>query len=95
MDKPINKQAALFLSRNKRCETVQEALEGACNAILRGDLSDKLALAFHGDFGPDPIVKFEICIRKDIKTPGEFTYKSNTKITHSLGEGCSFYGLKP
>lgn len=95
MDKPINKQAALFLSRNKRCETVQEALEGACNAILRGDLKDKLALAFQGDFGPDPIVSFEISIRKDIKTPGHFTYRSKTKIKHDLGEGCSFYGLKP
>lgn len=95
MDQPTNKPAALFSSRHKRCETVQEALEGACNAILRGDLKDKLALAFNGDFGPDPVVTFQISIRKDIKTPGNFTYKSNTKITHDLGEGCAFYGLQP
>jgi len=92
---PVDKQSALFLSRHRRCETVQEALEGAVNHILSGNLNKQLAEVFTGGFGPEPWVTFQITIRTDPKERGCFSYKANTKVGHDIGNPVSFYGLKP
>jgi hypothetical protein len=92
---PVNKQSALFLSRHRRCETVQEALEGAMNHLLTGKLNEQLAEVFAGGFGPEPWVTFQITIRQDPKETGTFSYQSNTKVGHDVGASVRLYGLKP
>lgn len=92
---PIDKQSALFLSKHRRCETVQEALEGGINHLLSGKLNDQLAEVFSGGFGPSPWITFQITIRQDPKESGTFVYKSNTKVGHDIGNPVSLYGLKP
>jgi hypothetical protein len=93
--KPINKQASLFLTRHRRCETVQEALNGAVNHIISGKINEQLAQVFSGSFGPEPWVTFQFTIRRDPQAPGTFAYHSNTKVGHDIGESIRFFGLKP
>jgi hypothetical protein len=93
--KPVDKQASMFLTRKRRIETVQEALEGAVNHLINGGMHEHLARAFTGSFGPEPWVAFTVTIRRDPKDPGLFTYASSTKIGHELGSSVQFYGLKP
>jgi hypothetical protein len=92
---PANKQASMFLSRHRRCETVQEAFEGAVTHLLSGKLKDQLADVFSGGFGPEPWVSFQITVRRDPKEPGSFAYSSSTKVGHEIGNPVSLYGLKP
>ena len=95
MKTPINKQAALFLTRHRRCETVEEALNGAINHLMGGKINEQLAQVFSGAFGPEPWVTFQLTIRRDPQQPGTFAYNSNTKVGHDIGESTRFYGLKP
>lgn len=92
---PVNKQSALFLSRHRRCETVQEALDGAINHLMTGKLNEQLATVFSGGFGQEPWVTFQITIRQDPKNPGTFSYCSNTKVGHDISGTVHLYGLKP
>jgi hypothetical protein len=91
---PVNKQASMFLSRRKDCETIKEAIEGAVNHLLAGKLTEQMADVFSGEFGPDPWVTFQVTIRKDVRTPGAFSYSANTKVGHDLGCPVRLYGLR-
>lgn len=94
--KPVNKQAAIFLSRKYRIETMQEALEGAVTHLLSGKLQQQLAEIFTTQaFGTAPIVTFAISIRRDPKESNRYSYTAKTKVTHDLGDPVSLYGLKP
>lgn len=95
-DKPVNLQAALFMSRKRHCETVTEALEGAAMRLTGNEFKNQLAAAFSTDnFGPEPVVKMTVTIRRDVQSPGKFVYKCNANITHHIGCEISLYGLKP
>ena len=92
---PVNRQSALFLSKKKRVETVQEAIDGAVKHLLSGRINEQLAAAFTGQFGTDPCVTYKISFRRDPKEGGKFTYQSHTHISHEISEGVALYGLKP
>jgi hypothetical protein len=96
METPVNKQAALFLSRKRRADTVQDAIDGAVNHLMSGKINEQLAAVFGSDqFGPEPQVTFRVSIRRDPKTPGQFAYTAKTSIQHDLGSGVQLFGLKP
>ena len=92
---PVDKQAALFLSRKRHCDTLQEALEGAVNHLVSGKISEQLAAVFAGGFGPEPSFSFQITIRQDPTCPGTFSYMATSKVTHDVGKAVRLYGLKP
>ncbi len=85
-DIPVNKDAALFLSRKKRAETVNEAIDGAINRLMKGELQDSLAACFTGDFGPDPVVTFKMSVRREAKHSGEFVMSVSTHVSHEVGD---------
>jgi len=92
---PINRQSALFLSRKRHMETVQEAIDMAASYILNGKLNEQLAQAFTGEFGQEPTLTVSFSFRRDPKTPGRFSCTRKTKISHDLEGTASFFGLKP
>lgn len=95
-DTPVNRQAALFLSRKRHTSTVEEALDGAMNHIIHGGFKDALANVFAADdFGPEPVVTFKVSIRRDVASPGCFCYATTTNVSHHIGDGVKLYGLKP
>ena len=95
LNSPINRQAALFLSRKRHTETVEEALDGAMNHLNQGSFKDALVNVFAAnDFGPEPVVTYKISIRRDVASPGKFCYQASTQVSHHIGEGVKLYGLK-
>lgn len=90
---PVDKQAALFLSRKRHTNTVQEAVEGAVNHLMSGRLNEQLADVFTGAFGPEPEVAFTIRIRRDPAHQGKYVYKAETNVLHGIGKGVKLYGL--
>ena len=95
MATPVNRQAALFLSRKPRCETVKEAIDGAINHLMSGKFNEQLADVFaSGGFGPDPSVTFSVTIRHDATDATKYVYTSTTKVTHDMGTKVNLFGLK-
>ena len=92
-DTPINKQAAIFLSRKRHSETIQDALDGAANHLMSGKLASQAGDVFAGAFGPEPVLTFSVSIRRDVKTNDQYVYKSTTKVHHEIGEGARLFGL--
>jgi hypothetical protein len=91
----MNEPNTLFAKRGRRVDTIEEAVEGTIRHLQRGEFQRQAAAAFDNGFGPEPYVTFQITLRRDPKQPGMFAYRCNTKVGHDLGEGVSFYGLKP
>jgi hypothetical protein len=85
----------LFFKRARRVDSIEEAIAGAINHLQRGEFQKQAAAAFNGNFGPEPFVTFQITLRRDPKNPGAFSYRCNTNVRHDIGDGVSFYGLKP
>jgi transcriptional accessory protein Tex/SPT6 len=95
-NKPINRQAALFLSRKRHTNTVEEAIDGAMNYLVNGTFKDALAEIFSTEaFGPEPVVSFKMRIRKDVASPGKFYYTASTSVSHHIGDEIKFAGLNP
>ena len=94
MNTPINKQAAFFLSRKPRTETVQQAIEGAINHLMKGKLCEHLAEVFAGNFGPEPNVTFSVTIRRDATDVTRYCYSAKTVVGHDIGGQVKLYGLK-
>lgn len=90
-----DKTSALFQSRKRHCNTVQEALDGAIAHLESGRIQEQIADVFAGGFGPEPTVTFQISIRKDVATPGSFVYQAQTKMTHEIGSPVRLHGLQP
>lgn len=91
----MNDQITLFAKRARRVDTIEEAVEGTIRRLQSGEFQRRAAAAFDGGFGPEPFVTFQITLRRDPKSPGRFSYRCNTKVTHDIGEGVAFYGLEP
>jgi hypothetical protein len=91
--KPVNKQAAIFLSRKSRVETLEEAL-----SIFANKLSDKSVASSALDLldqhiqDDSPTLTISVKIRKDQRTPGNVTAEMVTSLSGELGRE-SFYGL--
>ena len=92
-DIPINKQAALFLSRKRHSETIQDAIDGAANHLMSKHLSKQVSDVFAGGFGPEPVLTFTVRIRRDVKTNDQYCYSTATKVSHHIGEGVRLFGL--
>jgi hypothetical protein len=92
-DIPINKQAALFLSRKRHSETIQDAIDGAANHLMSGKLAEQFSDVVAAGFGPEPVLTFTVRIRRDVKTNDQYCYSTATKVSHHIGEGVRLFGL--
>ena len=92
-DIPINKQAALFLSRKRHSETIQDALDGAANHLMSGKLARQFSDIVEAGFGPEPVLTYSVTLRRDVKTNDLYCYSSKTIVSHHIGEGMRLFGL--
>jgi hypothetical protein len=90
---PINKQAALFLTRKRKTSSIPEAIDGAINFLSSGKLLESAGEVFAGQFGPEPKLEFTISIRKDVANPGRYVYTARTTVQHEIGSPFKIYGL--
>jgi hypothetical protein len=84
-----------IFAKKRHTDTVQQALDGAAERLINGQLNKYLADVFFGNdqFGPEPEVEFSIKIRRDPATPGKFSYMAKTKVSHDLGSAFRLHGL--
>jgi hypothetical protein len=92
-DTPINKQAALFLSRKRHSETIQDALDGAANHLMSGKLARQFSDIMEAGFVPEPILTYSVKLRRDVKTNDQYCYSSKTSVSHHIGESTQLFGL--
>jgi hypothetical protein len=91
--RPVNKQSSLFLSRKRRIETVNEALEKfACEVTSPATSSKVREMLFKNSNGDDTEVTLTIKIRSDAKTPNLAIASVDIRLSTRMGSE-SFYGL--
>lgn len=84
---PVNRQAAIFLSKKKRVETVREALEKLSARILEPEVADNIIqMLANRSTDESPSLQMNIAIYRDPRTPDQFTVKMRTSIKTELGE---------
>ena len=90
---PVNKQAAIFLSRKPRVQTIAEGLNifatKLCSPEVAQNVKEMISRNKQGD---DVHIAITIKIRRDPRTDGNFAITMDTRIGTELGnEG--FFGL--
>jgi hypothetical protein len=90
---PVNKQAALFLTRKPRVETVSEALEIFANKITSPDTANKVREIIKCmNAGEDTEVSISLKIRPEFKHRGGLVVTIQTRTSNLLGAE-TFNGL--
>lgn len=91
---PVNRQAAIFLTRRKRIETVKEALEKLSEQLLQQEVSDNIIkMLSERKPGESPSLVIKIVIHRDEKTADQFTVKLRTQICTEMS-GEIYYSLR-
>lgn len=67
---PVNRQAAIFLSRKSRISTMEEALELFVDKLLSGGLPNQLREVCKSK--DRPMVVIQMTLRTDVRTPGKY-----------------------
>lgn len=90
--KPVNRQAALFMSRKARVESVQEAMDAVATRISSPEFVQTFMQAI-AESEELPEIEFRVQIRKDMKNKGMFSVAMRQFLTQE-GSRTSFYGLE-
>lgn len=90
--KPVNRQAALFMSRRARVDNIQEAMDAVATRISSPEFVRTFmeALINSEEF---PEIELRIQIRKDVKNKGMFSVAMRQFLTQE-GSRTNFYGLE-
>jgi hypothetical protein len=93
-ERPVNKQAALFLTRKNRLETIGEALDKFASKLCSPEVAQNVKeMIARNRLGDDVQIAITLKIRRDPRTPDQFAVSMDTKMASELGtEG--YYGLR-
>lgn len=84
---PVNRQAAIFMSRQKRVLTVTEALQRFALAITEPGVAQQIAdMMAQKKSHESPALKLTLSIHSDVRNPGQFFAKMHTSITTEVSE---------
>lgn len=93
-DQPVNKQAALFLTRRGRIETIGEALDKFASKICSPEVAQNIKeLIARNRIGDDACLTITLKVRRDPRTADQFAVSMSTKMGTELGQE-GFYGLR-
>lgn len=90
---PVNKQAAIFLSRKPRVQTIAEGLDIFATKLCSPEVAQNVKeMISRNKLGDDVHIAITIKIRRDPRADGQFAITMDTKMGTELGnEG--FFGL--
>lgn len=89
--KPVNRQAALFMSRKARVETIQEAMDAVATRISSPEFVGTFMQALiHSDEFPE--IELRVQVRKDAKHKGQYSVALRQFLTQE-GTRTHYYGL--
>lgn len=93
MHKPINKQAAMFMSR-RRAETVQDAMDRVATRISTPEFVEDIKGTLDGvDGNTMAEVQLVIRVRRDQKTLGALSVGLHQYLCNE-GQRSTYYGLE-
>lgn len=92
--KPVNKQAAMFMSRKRRAETVQDAMDFVATRISNPEFVEDIKGTLEAvDDNTMAEVQLVIRVRRDQKTTGALSVGLNQYLCHE-GQRSTYYGLE-